>query len=83
LYPTLPDAGGNIYVNPESTNAVYVPNVLDDLIIWDLAIHSIDGVWSLWKAIEMYFYGYFFWDQGVYLGKFVGDVVALSLWLTN
>jgi len=60
--PIIPDSGGNIYVNPTTNAPVYVPNILDDLITWDLVIHSVDGVWSLWKAIEMYFYGYFFWN---------------------
>ena len=29
----------------------------------------------------MYVYGYYFFDQGLYSGRFIGDIVAIVLWV--
>jgi hypothetical protein len=50
------------------------------LIYWDIIILSIDATWSLWKSIELYIYGYYFFDQGLYVGRLLGDIYAIVFW---
>ena len=83
LVPSTPDFGGNIYVDTSAAAGTGVPNILDDLIWWDVGILAVDAAWSAWKIFETYMFGYFFYDQGQYIGKFIGDLVALSLWMVD
>jgi hypothetical protein len=62
LIPSGPDFGGNTYVDPSIAEAAGIPNILDDLIWWDVGIFAVDAAWSGWKIFETYMFGYFFYD---------------------
>ena len=52
----------------------------EQVFIFDMVLHGLDLGWSGWKTVHSYLNGYWYWNMGEYAGRFIGDIVAMSLW---
>ena len=52
----------------------------EKLFIFDMVIHGLDLGFSGWKAANSFLQGYWYWSFGEYTGRFIGDIIAMSIW---